>query len=64
METTQGAGLQEVLSKQAREKGFWLREIGDQILELRRGDEFIARFSQTGATIAALEHEVAEVALN
>lgn len=64
MERTQGTGLQRVLSEQAREEGFWIREVGDQILELWRGEEFVARFSQTGATIAALEHKVGHIALN
>jgi len=51
-------GNESILSPEAIREGFSVTAPDDHILELRKGGNVIARFSQSGVTIDNILHEV------
>lgn len=49
--------LQAVLLKEHRDAGLYLEEPDDHEVQLKRGDEVLAGFSQLGVTIKAIRTE-------
>jgi len=61
--------LEAALTQEQRDKGYWLKESDDDIVELWHYEAFIGRWSRTGATIAELrataqEHIANELGVN
>ena len=53
-----------IISKEAELAGFEVQEPDDHILELWWKGRQVARFTQTGATVFALAHEIEKALLN
>ena len=49
--------LQQALTQEQRDAGLYLEEPDDHILELKRDDQVVARFSQVGASKGSIQRK-------